>query len=41
MLEEALAAGFHGVMIGTQPKGKRGALDDPDLDPFWEVGLGA
>lgn len=37
VLEEALASGFHGAMIGTQPKGGHGNLDDPDLDPFWEV----
>jgi aminocarboxymuconate-semialdehyde decarboxylase len=37
VLEEALAAGCHGVMIGTQPKGIGGALDDSDLDPFWEL----
>ncbi len=37
VLEEALDAGFHGAMIGTQPKGATGVLDDPDLDPFWEV----
>lgn len=37
VLEEALDAGFHGAMIGTQPKGMGGALDDPDLDPFWEI----
>jgi aminocarboxymuconate-semialdehyde decarboxylase len=37
VLEEALDQGFHGAMIGTQPKGLGGALDDPDLDPFWEV----
>jgi aminocarboxymuconate-semialdehyde decarboxylase len=36
-LEEALGQGFHGAMIGTQPKGASGVLDDPDLDPFWEV----
>lgn len=36
-LEEALDAGFHGAMIGTQPKGASGVLDDPDLNPFWEV----
>jgi aminocarboxymuconate-semialdehyde decarboxylase len=37
VLEEALDAGFHGAMIGTQPKGLGGALDDPGLDPFWEA----
>ncbi len=37
VLEEALDAGFHGAMIGTQPKGLGGALDNPDLDPFWEA----
>ena len=37
VLEEALDAGFHGAMIGTQPKGASGVLDDPDLDPFWEA----
>jgi aminocarboxymuconate-semialdehyde decarboxylase len=37
VLEEALNAGFHGAMIGTQPKGLGGVLDDPDLTPFWEV----
>lgn len=37
VLEQALDAGFHGVMIGTQPKGAGGNLDDPDLDPFWQV----
>ena len=37
VLEEALAAGFHGAMIGTQPKGTGGALDDADLTPFWET----
>jgi aminocarboxymuconate-semialdehyde decarboxylase len=24
-------------MIATQPKGTGGNLDDPDLDPFWEL----
>ncbi len=37
VLEEALSAGFHGAMIGTQPKGLGGVLDDPDLTPFWEA----
>jgi aminocarboxymuconate-semialdehyde decarboxylase len=37
VLEEAMDAGFHGAMIGTQPKGATGVLDDPDLDPFWEA----
>ena len=37
ILEEALGRGFHGAMIGTQPKGAGGNLDDPDLNPFWEV----
>jgi aminocarboxymuconate-semialdehyde decarboxylase len=37
VLEEALKAGFHGAMIGTQPKGLGGNLDDPDLTPFWEA----
>jgi aminocarboxymuconate-semialdehyde decarboxylase len=37
VLEEALNAGFAGAMIGTQPKGSSGALDDPDLGPFWEA----
>ena len=36
-LEEALDQGFHGAMIGTQPKGQGGVLDDPELEPFWEV----
>ena len=43
VLKEAMGNGFHGVMIGTQPHGSSGNLDDPDLDPFWEaaVSLGA
>jgi len=37
VLEEALDSGFNGAMIATQPKGIGGNLDDPSLDPFWEV----
>ncbi|MEP9350653.1 amidohydrolase family protein [Xanthobacter sp. KR7-225] len=37
VLREAHAAGFRGAMIGTQPKGKGGVLDDPTLTPFWEA----
>lgn len=37
VLREAHAAGFKGTMIGTQPKGKGGVLDDPSLTPFWEA----
>jgi aminocarboxymuconate-semialdehyde decarboxylase len=37
VLEEAFDQGFPGAMIGTQPKGATGVLDDPDLDPFWEA----
>ena len=37
VLEEALDSGFKGAMIATQPKGVGGSLDDPSLDPFWEV----
>jgi aminocarboxymuconate-semialdehyde decarboxylase len=37
VLEEALDAGFKGAMIATQPKGTGGNLDDPDLDPFWQL----
>ena len=37
VLEEALDAGFAGAMIATQPKGTGGNLDDPSLDPFWEL----
>jgi aminocarboxymuconate-semialdehyde decarboxylase len=37
VLREAHAAGFKGAMIGTQPKGKGGVLDDPLLVPFWEA----
>ncbi|MBR1256348.1 amidohydrolase [Bradyrhizobium sp. AUGA SZCCT0240] len=37
LLREAHQAGFKGVMIGTQPKGKGGVLDDPSLVPFWQA----
>jgi aminocarboxymuconate-semialdehyde decarboxylase len=37
VLKEAHDQGFKGVMIGTQPKGRGGVLDDPTLLPFWEV----
>jgi aminocarboxymuconate-semialdehyde decarboxylase len=37
VLQEALDSGFKGAMIGTQPKGVGGNLDDAELDPFWEV----
>lgn len=37
VLREAHADGYRGAMIGTQPKGKGGVLDDPDLDPFWQA----
>jgi aminocarboxymuconate-semialdehyde decarboxylase len=37
LLKEAHAEGFKGAMIGTQPKGKGGVLDDPTLLPFWEA----
>jgi len=36
VLDEAHQQGFKGAMIGTQPKGKGGVLDDPTLTPFWE-----
>jgi aminocarboxymuconate-semialdehyde decarboxylase len=35
VLDDAMAKGFGGVMIGTLPKGSSGNLDDPSLDPFW------
>ena len=35
MLTEVLDIGFKGVMIGTQPQGDAGVLDDPQLQPFW------
>jgi aminocarboxymuconate-semialdehyde decarboxylase len=37
VLKEAHTEGFKGAMIGTQPKGKGGVLDDPSLLPFWEA----
>ncbi|HVX79681.1 MAG TPA: amidohydrolase family protein [Bradyrhizobium sp.] len=37
VLKEAHAQGFKGAMIGTQPKGRGGVLDDPDLLPFWQA----
>jgi aminocarboxymuconate-semialdehyde decarboxylase len=37
VLREAHAAGFAGAMIGTQPKGVGGVLDDPLLEPFWKA----
>src|SRR6478672_1422539 len=37
VLREAHKAGFVGAMIGTQPKGKGGVLDNPALTPFWEA----
>lgn len=35
VLRDILAAGHKGAMIGTQPHGTSGNLDDPNLDPFW------
>jgi len=37
VLREAHKADFVGAMIGTQPKGKGGVLDNPTLTPFWEA----
>ena len=37
VLREAHAARFPGAMIGTQPKGVGGVLDDPSLLPFWQA----
>jgi aminocarboxymuconate-semialdehyde decarboxylase len=37
VLRDAHAAGFKGAMIGTQPKGVGGVMDDPSLDPFWKA----
>ena len=36
VLDEIHKEGFKGVMIGTQPNGVGGVLDDPSLLPFWE-----
>lgn len=35
VLKDAIASGFAGAMIGTQPDGRGGVLDRPDLDAFW------
>jgi aminocarboxymuconate-semialdehyde decarboxylase len=37
VLKEAHGQGFKGAMIGTQPKGKGGVLDDASLLPFWQA----
>jgi aminocarboxymuconate-semialdehyde decarboxylase len=37
VLAEAMDQGFAGAMMGTQPKGLGGNLDDADLDPFWQM----
>ncbi|MCH9670270.1 MAG: amidohydrolase [Gammaproteobacteria bacterium] len=37
VLTEAVQAGMPGAMIGTQPHGSHGNLDDPDLDDFWST----
>jgi aminocarboxymuconate-semialdehyde decarboxylase len=37
VLREAHSQGFKGAMIGTQPKGRGGILDDASLKPFWEA----
>ena len=37
VLRGAHDAGFRGAMIGTQPKGVGGVLDDPSLEPFWRA----
>ena len=37
VLREAHGEGFKGAMIGTQPKGRGGVLDDANLLPFWEA----
>jgi aminocarboxymuconate-semialdehyde decarboxylase len=37
VLREAHDMGFKGAMIGTQPHGVGGVLDDPALEPLWET----
>jgi len=37
VLRELIADGHKGAMIGTQPYGSSGNLDDLMLDPFWEA----
>ena len=37
VMEEALDQGFKGFMIGAQTRAVGGNLDDPDLDPFWQM----
>ena len=37
VLDDAHNAGFKGAMIGTQPHGSGGVLDDPALTPFWQA----
>ena len=37
ILDDAHQTGFKGAMIGTQPQGSGGVLDDPALTPFWQA----
>jgi aminocarboxymuconate-semialdehyde decarboxylase len=37
VMAEALDQGFKGFMIGAQTRAVGGNLDDPDLDPFWQM----
>lgn len=37
VLQEAMRNGFTGAMIGAQPLGAGGNLDDLSLDPFWQA----